>query len=104
MAKFVLAYQGGGMAEGEAEQQKVMEQWMNWFGSLGEKVVDGGNPFGESSRIASDGKVSKGGAAALTGYSIVSADSLSEAVEAAKGCPVLLTGGSIDVYEAMPIG
>jgi hypothetical protein len=34
MAKFLLAYKGGGsMGSTPEEQQKVMEQWMNWFGS-----------------------------------------------------------------------
>jgi hypothetical protein len=81
-----------------------MNQWMNWFGSLGDSVVDPGNPFGPSSRIDSGGSVADGGTSSLTGYSIVSADSLAEACDKAKGCPVLSSGGAIDVYEAMPIG
>jgi hypothetical protein len=40
----------------------------------------------------------------LTGYSIIEADSLSAAAKSAKGCPVLSGGGSIEVYEALPIG
>ena len=104
MGKYVLAYKGGGMGETEAEQQEAMTQWMNWFGALGDAVVDGGNPFGPSSTIAPDGGVSEGGRSALTGYSIISAENLSEASDKAKGCPVLTSGGSIEVYEAMPIG
>jgi hypothetical protein len=104
MGKYVLVYKGGGMNETEAEQQEAMAQWMNWFGSLGDSVVDGGNPFGPSSSISSDGAVSGAGASSLTGYSIVSAGSLAEACDKAKGCPVLASGGSIEVYEAMPIG
>lgn len=104
MAKFVLAYQGGGMPEGEAEQQAVMEQWMNWFGGLGAAVVDGGNPFGASKVVGADGSVRDGGTAALTGYSIIDADSLDGAVDKAKGCPVLSSGGSIDVYETIAVG
>jgi len=42
-----------------------------------------------------------GGSRGLTGYSIVSADSLDSAVELAKGCPVLEIGGAVDVYEAI---
>ena len=45
MANFVLLYTGGRMPEGEAEQKQVMEAWMGWFGNLGDKVVDAGNPF-----------------------------------------------------------
>jgi hypothetical protein len=104
MGKYVLAYKGGGMGESEAEQQEAMTKWMNWFGSLGDAVVDGGSPFGPSSSIASDGAVSQGGASDLTGYSIISAATLSEACDKAKGCPVLSSGGSIEVYEALPIG
>ena len=104
MGNYVLAYRGGGMADSEAEQQEAMTQWMNWFGSLGDAVVDGGNPFGPSSTIDADGTVSDGGRSALTGYSIISAGSIDDAVAKAKGCPVLSSGGAIDVYEAMPIG
>ena len=105
MAKFVFAYTGGGgMADSPAEQQKVMEAWMNWFGTLGDSVVDGGAPFGPTASIAPDGSVKEGAASHLTGYSIVSADSLAEATTKAKGCPVLSSGGSVEVYEALPMG
>ena len=102
MAKFVLAYKGGGMAAPE-DQQKVMEQWMGWFGSLGDAVVDGGNPFGASCAVASDGSTSDGVKGGLTGYSIIEATSLSDAAGKAKGCPVLASGGAVEVYEAMPM-
>jgi hypothetical protein len=104
MGKYVLAYTGGAMAETEAAQQEAMTQWMNWFGSLGDSVVDTGSPFGPSSSLASDGKVTDGGTSGLTGYSIIDAPTMTEACDKAKGCPVLATGGAIEVYEAMPIG
>jgi hypothetical protein len=104
MAKYVLAYRGGGMAESEAEQQAVMTKWMNWFGELGSAVVDGGAPFGPTKKIASNGAVSDGNDAGLTGYSIIDAPSIDAAAKMATGCPVLTSGGTIDVYEAMPIG
>lgn len=104
MAKYVLAYRGGSAPETEAEGQAVMEQWMNWFGALGASVIDGGNPFGPAQTVASDGSVSDGGNAALTGYSIIDAADLDDAAAKAKGCPVLASGGSVEVYEAMDIG
>ena len=104
MGKYVLAYKGGGMGETEAEQQEAMTQWMNWFGALGDSVVDGGAPFGPSSTVSSNGSIADGGASSLTGYTILSADSLGDAVDKAKGYPVLTSGGSIEVYEAMPMG
>ncbi|HEY6428585.1 MAG TPA: hypothetical protein VIX84_15290 [Acidimicrobiales bacterium] len=104
MGTYVLTYKGGGMGETEAEQQEAMTKWMNWFASLGDVVVDGGSPFGPSSSIASDGVVSQGGASDLTGYSIITAETPSEACDKAKGCPVLSGGGSVELYEALPIG
>ncbi len=98
MGKFVLAYRGGGMAETDAEQEAVMQAWMGWFGSLGDAVVDGGNPFGASTSVGG-GEAASG----LTGYSIIEAGSLDAASELAAGCPVLDSGGSVDVYEAMPM-
>jgi hypothetical protein len=104
MSKFVLVYTGGHMADTAEEQQKQMEAWMNWFGTLGDAVVDPGNPFGSSSTISSDGAVADGGRSILTGYSIISADSLAEATAKAKGCPVLSSGGALEVYESVPVG
>ena len=49
---------------------------------------------------SSTGGVSDGGTSKLGGYSIVEAASLSDATAKADGCPVLRTGGSIEVYEA----
>lgn len=104
MAKYVLAYLGGGMAESEAAQQAAMEQWMNWFGSLGAAVLDPGNPFGPARSVATDGAVTEGGGAGLTGYSVIEAADLDDATAKAQGCPVLANGGSVEVYEALPIG
>jgi hypothetical protein len=103
MAKFVLAYRGGGIPETEAEQEATMQAWMGWFGSLGAAVVDGGNPFGASTSRTADGPGGNGAPSQLTGYSIVEADDLDAASEIAAGCPVLTAGGSVDVYEAIPM-
>lgn len=103
MAKYVLAYKGGGMGDTPEAQQKSMDAWMAWFASMGADLVDGGAPFGPSTTVTAEG-VTQGGASALTGYTIVSAESLDAAAEKAKSCPVLTSGGTIEVYEAMPMG
>jgi hypothetical protein len=104
MANFLLVYAGGGMPATDAERKKVMDAWGAWFGKLGPAVVDPGNPFTPKSKsIASDGSVHDGPVGtAATGYSIIKADSLSQAVELAKGCPVLKSGAKISVYETFP--
>ena len=104
MAKFVLAYRGGGgMAATDEERAKIMAAWGQWMGQLGPALTDGGNPFAASATIAANGSVASGGSAGITGYSILSADNLDAAVASAKGCPVLAAGGSVDVYEAINV-
>jgi hypothetical protein len=103
MAKYLLAYRGGGMPATDAEREQVMAAWGQWMGSLEDALVDGGSPFGLSRSIASDGSVADGAPSSLTGYSIVSADTIDAATEQARGCPILASGGTIDVYEGIPV-
>jgi hypothetical protein len=104
MASFVLLYTGGGMPATEAEQAKVLKTWEAWFGKLGSALVDGGNPFTPAAKtLSGKGAVSDGPVGVLaTGYSIIKADSLNAAVDLAKGCPQLDSGGKITVYETFP--
>ena len=105
MANYVLVYKGGDPPSGtEAESAAVMQAWVGWFSALGAAVVDAGNPFGPSAAVAPDGTVSDGGPSGLTGYSVVTADSLAAAVELAKGCPHLRANGTVEVYETFVIG
>jgi hypothetical protein len=103
MANYVLVHKGGSMADTEEERARVMKAWEEWFGKLGPAMVDGGNPFGPSASVGSDGNIKEGASSGLTGYSILKADSLPQASQLAKGCPVLSSGGSIEVYETFNV-
>jgi hypothetical protein len=99
--KYLLVYYGGGMPETPAAQARVLKQWGKWFEKLGPAMVDGGNPFtGGVNKIKPDGTVAKGPIGQrATGYSIIESGSLDAATKAAKGCPILKSGGQIAVYE-----
>ena len=99
MANYLLLYGGGQMPQGDAEVAKVLRAWGAWFQALGDAVVDQGNPFSGTARtIGSDGHA-KDGAGSANGYSVIKASSIDNAVANAKGCPVLLGGATISVYE-----
>jgi hypothetical protein len=95
MGKYVLVYTGGGTPESEEEGQRVMAAWQEWLGGMGEAVVDWGAPFGASAAV------SGGTLSGLTGYSIVTASGIDEAVTMAESCPIFASGGGVEVYETM---
>ncbi|MBT1157854.1 hypothetical protein J1C56_19855 [Aminobacter anthyllidis] len=98
MAKFLFVYHGGAMPQSEEEGAKVMKAWMDWFASLGAAVVDGGNPVGKSQTVAANGAVTNdGGANPVSGYSVFDAKDPADAARIAKGCPILVAGGSVEV-------
>jgi len=102
MAKFVYLYTGGQLPETAEAQEQAMQAWVAWFGTLGAAVTDMGNPFGASATVKSGGVVPVS-ALNAGGYSIVEAASLDDATAKTAGCPVLSGGGTVEVYEALPM-
>ena len=102
MSKYLFVYHGGENPESQEEVAEVMDAWGQWLGSMGSSVIDGGNPVGFSSTVQSNGTViDNGGDNPASGYSLVEASDLNEALTKAKGCPVLSAGGTVEVAEAI---
>src|SRR5260370_16010846 len=78
MANFVLLYSGGSAGATEAERGKVMEAWGAWFGKLGDKIVDAGNPFASHAKNVSNGGTGHDGpiGTPANAYSTLKADFL----------------------------
>ena len=57
MAKYLFAYRGGSMPEGEAAQAQVVAAWESWFHSIGGGVVDPGDPSAKSRTVDASGSV-----------------------------------------------
>lgn len=104
---FVYRNDAGAMPTASPEDMQAMtKKWMDWIGSIAaqNKLTERGN------RLVQDGKVIKAGELitdgpymeikeAISGYTIVKTETLDEAVEIAKGCPVFLVGGSVEVRQ-----
>ena len=71
--------------------------WLDWFAALGDRVVDGGNAVGPVKTVAGAGVVTKGAPNPVTGYSLIAAETLQDALDAARGCPILTRQGSVEV-------
>ena len=95
MKKFIIINYGF-----EKPTPEIMERWMSWFGSLTDRIADPGTPFGMGMEITheDDHPLSPmtGGA---SGYTIIHAENLEEAVAVAKAAPFI---DSMRVYECMP--
>ena len=102
MAKYLFIYHGGAHPETEEEVKEVMDAWGAWMGAMGAAVIDGGNPVGMSSTVNSDGSVSDdGGSNPASGYGLFEASDRDDALDKAKGCPILSSGGTIEVAQAI---
>ena len=88
------------------EMQASTKRWMDWIGGIAAqgKLTDRGNRLNPSGKVVKAANVIADGPYAeikesISGYSIVKADSVEEASELAKGCPILKTGGNVEIRE-----
>ena len=102
MAKYLFVDHGGGAPTDPGDVKKVMDAWGAWFGGMGAAVIDGGNPVGKSSTVKSDGSLADGGGAnPASGYSLIEASSLADAHKKASTCPILASGGTIEIAQTI---
>jgi len=98
MAKYLFVYHGGSMAATDEERQEAMARWGAWFGELGSAVVDAGAPFAGTQTVGGDA-----GPNPATGYSVIEASSLDDALAKAQGSPVIASGGTVEVGECIDV-
>ena len=105
MKQYVFVYLGGNHPSNEAEAQKHFEKYMGWLTALGDAVVIPTIPLKDTSTVSPDGSVGEGGSSAMSGFSIIKAESMDAALAIAKDCPFLEIGGSLEVSEMiqMPV-
>lgn len=78
---------------------EIMGTWGKWFASIADRIVEQ-EGLGSGREISHDGtKELSWEAGAATGYIIFNAESIEEAEEIAKGCPVI---SSNVIQEIMP--
>ena len=96
-------FKGGNLPDEEGAGKDKWENWIN--GTIGEANVRGGAPLGNEGKVLPTADVVKDipvEKSAMSGYIIVEADDLDAAAEMAKGCPVFLGGGSVEVRPHLP--
>lgn len=108
MKQFLLVFRRDHTASNAAltpeQLQQMMKPWQDWMATLAAagKLADPGNRLSGDGRVVKPGKVISNGPyietkEAIGGYITVNADSIDEAAELAKGCPILSLNGSVEV-------
>jgi hypothetical protein len=107
VAKFLFVYRSGKDSHGTVspeEMQQLLQKWNTWIGEGFRKgwMLDAGDALKKEGRVVNAKKVVTDGPFVeakeiVGGFSIVQADTLDAAAELAKGCPVFLRGGTVEV-------
>ena len=101
MAQFIMVYLGGNPPTTPEEGKAHFAKYMQWVESLGDAAVSPANPLKNTNTVNSDGSVTASSTTFMSGYTILEVDSMDAALEAAKACPFLDIGGSLEVSELM---
>ncbi|MGA9855536.1 MAG: YciI family protein [Gammaproteobacteria bacterium] len=109
MSGFVYLYRGG-LREGSPEQQQQqMQKWIAWFKQLIEKghIKSPGQPLERTGKLVKgslktviDGPFAEANDV-VSGFTLVEARDLDQAVELSKGCPIFEREGMVEVRPVM---
>jgi hypothetical protein len=108
MKEFVLVFRTFDNPEFTAspeQMQEMLTNWMNWMGGIAaqDKLVNRGSRLSISNaktvkpnNVVVDGPYTEI-KEFINGYTVIKAGDINEAVEMASGCPILQTGGNVEV-------
>jgi len=99
MTQFIITYFGGDQPASPDEGRQHFAKYQKWLNSLGDSVIDPMVPFKNNHTIKPDGSSSAGSAVAMSGHTLIQAESIEEAIIIAKACPFLDINGTIEVAE-----
>ena len=113
MKDFMLIFRGESMPEVKLTPQGTLDiskEWENWTGSIAaqNKLVSVGNHLANEGMTVKPGNVVISGPYAeikefVGGYTVIRTESLLEAAEISKTCPILAFGGSVEIREIVPM-
>ena len=103
MAKFVFIFRGGAPKDEEREQN--MKDWKDWIDELYKKgVYESGLPFGMTRKVVAADNTVTDLSSDNSGYSLIKAETMEEALEIAKTGPNGKYGGTTEVYDTWEMG
>ena len=104
MPEYIIAYKGGSKPSSREEGAAQMARWKQWTEELGDAIINPGTPLSGNRIVSATAVSADGGDNSMSGYSVVKAQTMDEALEMAKKCPFLDTGGTLEVAQIMVMG
>ncbi len=101
MAQYIISYLGGNLPPSPEEATKHFEKYKEWLASLDDAIVSAANPLKDTQTINPDGTIVNGSTTAMSGFTVIKADSMEIALEYSKSCPFLEIGGTLEISELM---
>lgn len=95
MAKYIVTYYRCNKPSSPSESEYLFEEYQNWLNCMSNIA----NTTGKSHTVSANGTVSEGSKTTMPGYIIFEASSINRAIQIAKTCPFLISGGTVEVAE-----
>ncbi|MBN2011415.1 hypothetical protein JW960_18935 [candidate division KSB1 bacterium] len=99
MSQYFIAYIGGDQSTSPEEGKLNFSKYMEWLNSLGEAAISPMNPFKTTRTVKPDGSVTGGSSMAMSGFTIIEAESMDTALALVMNCPFLEINGALEVSE-----
>jgi len=99
MPQYIFVYIGGEQPSDPEEGQKHFSKYQQWMVSLGDAVISPAIPFKDTHTVHPDSTTEPGTVSAMSGMSIIKADSMDAALKIAQSCPFLEINGTLEVSE-----
>ena len=103
MSQYILAFKGGKEPQTEEAIAECMGKWNAWFEKIGSKIANPGKPSRGSKTVTSTGIEDTDSASPITGFTIIEAENIDQAIQCAQSNPHLEYGGTVEVAELYDI-
>ncbi len=113
MNEFVLIFRNDFLPEAKFspdEMQAIMQHWQEWIGGIAAKglLANGGNRLSSNGNTVKPNNIITDGPFVeikeiISGYIVIKAADIDDAAEIAKGCPILMVGGNVEVRDIIPM-
>ena len=98
MSQFLIVYLGGDQPKSPEEGQKAYAKYQQWMSEMGDAFITM-KPIKDTHTLNPDGSTTESGKIGMSGYNIIEADSMEQALEMARKNPFLDTNGTLEVSE-----